>query len=111
MRDVSVDDGVHEGCLVEVDYKVALLVSYELHCRKGHALSEGAVRPSGKGAVVVSKVLVSQVLPGRIMHIGERVRPLVEVGRLPVSYPVDLLAPLGGDMQVLRVGIAQYALE
>ena len=65
----------------------------------------------GKRPVEVPAVLVREVLRRRVVHEGERVRPLLERARLAVADAVRLLAPRRLHVEERRVRVAEHALR
>ena len=109
MGDVGADHRVHDGGLVAVDGHVDVLGADELHDGVGHALGEGAVQAARIAAVQVAQVVVGLGLSGGIVDVGEVVRPLIQRVGVALADLVLLLAPLGLDGVVGRVGVALHA--
>ena len=94
---------------MHIDSHVHMLLTDDFHDCVGGSLGEGSVLAAGIGPVEVPDVLICQVLSRRVVHIGERIRPLVQ--RIGVSVTDAVLgdSPVGTDVEKHRVCITHHS--
>ena len=109
VRHVGLDDRIHDGGFMRVDGDIHALVADDLHDRVADALDERAVRATRIAAVDVADILIRQRHVGGIVDVGERIRPGIQRVRPAVAVLELHSAPVGIQLVVARVSVAEHA--